>query len=580
MSRGIYLFMWGYQESFRISSQCLIRNVLEELGAEGNAEVFLVGARAPASNNKNEVCIEPEDGKWSLSIFRGLLESIESIYDTHDLQNIFYGDEVSNRDKPKWMRQDSTRSAVEDALKGYDEANGVISFCGEAQCLGEYYITPVIQIPESTFIKFPALANKPKGNRQQGYGYRSLIHAAIFTVLYEVSERLQSPEPGRNTYKAMRSPEEIIQIAAKGFLRTPGLSIEEQYYGDGLFEQLNLVSSLMYEGGKGIGRLILIHPENEAIDYLIQFIQPVSLREPRWVRKILQMAASGSAIIADSQRIYGLGHLKPTHDSGEQDAFTINFLDHYYWELCCGDLVLLRSQYGVAKLPQEYFDQQSFIANYIRLFPLSSVEDSLYLWDLLQVQIKQESGSMIVVAEDAAIEAKRLSKQGTSIVPTRITETLLQSISSIDGTILLDPYGICHAFGVILDGEVNEECTPSRGSRYNSGVRYVCSEGRRALAIVASDDKTIDIIPEIRRLVSRSLLERYVKTFNASTIENYHDSRNWLNNHRFYINAEQCKQLNSTLVRLDNYPQEVGRIYLRTNKFEVHPDFDESYLSD
>ena len=229
----------------------------------------------------------------------------------------------------------------------------------------------------------------------------------------------------------------------------------------------------MYEGGKGIGRLILIHPENEAIDYLIQFIQPVSLREPRWVRKILQMAASGSAIVADSQRIYGLGHLKPTHDSGEQDAFTINFLDHYYWELCCGDLVLLRSQYGVAKLPQEYFDQQSFIANYIRLFPLSSVEDSLYLWDLLQVQIKQESGSMIVVAEDAAIEAKRLSKQGTSIVPTRITETLLQSISSIDGTILLDPYGICHAFGVILDGEVNEECTPSRGSRYNSGVRYV-----------------------------------------------------------------------------------------------------------
>ena len=89
MSRGIYLFMWGYQESFRISCQCLIRNVLEELGAEGNAEVFLVGARTPASNNKNEVCIEPEDGKWSLSIFRGLLDSIESIYDTHDLQNIF-----------------------------------------------------------------------------------------------------------------------------------------------------------------------------------------------------------------------------------------------------------------------------------------------------------------------------------------------------------------------------------------------------------------------------------------------------------------------------------------------------------
>lgn len=45
MSRGIYLFMWAYQESFRISVQTLIRDVLKELGAEGNAEVFLVGAR-------------------------------------------------------------------------------------------------------------------------------------------------------------------------------------------------------------------------------------------------------------------------------------------------------------------------------------------------------------------------------------------------------------------------------------------------------------------------------------------------------------------------------------------------------
>ena len=276
----------------------------------------------------------------------------------------------------------------------------------------------------------------------------------------------------------------------------------------------------------------------------------------------------------------GLGDLKTTHDPSEQDAFTINFLDHYYWELCCGEQVLLRSKYGVPKLPQEYFDQQSFIANYIRLFPLSSVEDILHLWNLLQVQIKQEYGSMIVVTEDAAIEAKRLSKQGTSIVATRLTETLLESISSIDGTILLDPYGVCHAFGVILDGEVNDKCTPSRGSRYNSGVRYVYSEGRCALAIVASDDKTIDIIPEIRRLVSRSLLERYVKTFIASTIENFHDSRNWLDKHRFYINAQQCEQLNSTIDRLDNSPQEVGRIYFGTDKFEVHPDFNESYLID
>lgn len=580
MSRGIYLFMWGYQESFRISCQLLIRDVLKEIGAEVNAEVFLVGARAPESKNKNEVCIEPEDGKWNLSIFNGLLDSIESIYDNHHLKNMFYGDSASMRDKPKWMRQDSTRRAIENALKEYDESNEVMSFCGDTRRLDEYYITPVIQIPNSTFKKFPTLKPKLKGDGQQEYGYRSFIHAAIFTVLNEISEILQTPEPGRFTYNAMRSPEEIIRIAARSFLRTPGLSIEAKYYQGGLFDELNLVSSLMYEGGGGIGSLILVNSENEAIDYLVRFIEPVSFREPRWVRKVLQMAATESSIIADTNRIYGLGKLKKTHDSQEQDAFTINFIDHYYWELCCGKLVLLRSQYGVPKLPQEYFDKPSFIANYIRIFPQSSVENSLNLWNLLQVQIKQEHGSMIVVTEDAALEAKRLSKQGTTIKPTYLSESLLQCISRIDGTILLDPYGMCHAFGVILDGEANDKCTPSRGSRYNSGVRYVCSEGRSGLAIVASDDKTIDIIPKIRPLVSRSLLEQYITAFNTSTIDNYHDARNWLDKYRFYINAEQCEPLNSTIARLDNCPREVGRLYIGTDKFEVHVDFDESYLSD
>jgi len=33
----IYLFMWGYQESYRISIQLLARNVLKELGVEHEA---------------------------------------------------------------------------------------------------------------------------------------------------------------------------------------------------------------------------------------------------------------------------------------------------------------------------------------------------------------------------------------------------------------------------------------------------------------------------------------------------------------------------------------------------------------
>lgn len=572
--------MWGYQASYRIHIQILARDVLKKLGASSDAGVLLIGARRPGSKEPNPVCVEPEDGKWKLSLFEGLLDSVESNYKNHRLQNMFFGDEPSMRDKPEWMRRDSVRTAVGKALETFDTEHDVTSFCGGVRRVGEYYVTPVIQIPNTTFRQFPPLAPKPVDKGQQGSGFRSLIHAAMYAVLHEATEELHNPDPGRFTHDSMRNAEEIVRIAAKDFLHTPGLSIEQRYTHTDLFDALNLVSSLMYEGVKGIGQLILVDPENDAVEFLAKFVEPVPFRQPRWVRKVLQMAATGVGIIANSQYIYGLGRLKGSHDPSAQDAFTVVFIDHYHWEVYCGSQALLRSHYAVPKLPQEPFDKAAFIANYARLFPLSSQENGLHLWSLLLTQASQEHGSMIVVAEDAANEAHRLSKQGTNIVPIRLTESLLRSFSGIDGTILLDPAGLCHAIGIILDGEVTDQCTPSRGSRYNSGVRYVQTGSTRRLAIVVSDDRTIDIIPPIKRLVSRSRVEQRVSELEMATLDNYHDSRNWLNDHRFYINAEQCSRINAAIDRLDALPKEVGLIYLGTERFEVDPEMDESYLTD
>jgi len=80
--------------------------------------------------------------------------------------------------------------------------------------------------------------------------------------------------------------------------------------------------------------------------------------------------------------------------------------------------------------------------------------------------------------------------------------------------------------------------------------------------------------------VSRSLLERHVAAFEAATLDNYHESRNWLDNHRFYISSDQCNRLNAAITRLDDLPKEVGLIYLGTNSFEAHPDMNESYFID
>lgn len=576
----INLFMWGYQSHYRNQIQWLARDVLKRLGAPSEAEVILVGARSPNSDNRNPVCIEPEDGKWPLSLFDNLIDSIEVTYNNHKMQNLYFGDAPSMRDKPEWMRQDSVRTSVELALKKFDEEHHVTSFCGAARRIDDHYVTPVIQIPNSLFLQYPPLDHKPlkKGNNENGY--RSLIHSAMAAVLHEATEGLNKPEPGRFSHRGMREAEEIVRIAAKNFMHTPGLSIERQYMHDDLFATLNLVSSLMYEGSKGIGHLILVDPKNDVVEFMVKFAEPVTLHEPRWVRKVLQMATTGIGIIADSQRIYGLGRLKEWHDSSNQDAFLVVFIDHYHWELRCGNQALLRSHYAEPKLPQEPFDKAAFLANYARLFPETSHENGLNLWHLMVAQVRQEHGSMIVVAKDAASEARRLSKQGTCIEPTLLSEELLRSVSGIDGTIILDPAGFCHAIGIILDGEATEQCTPSRGSRYNSGVRYVHKGSHRRLAIVVSDDRTVDIIPMLRPLVSRSMIEQHVARLENATIENFHDPRNWLDKHRFYLNLDQCSRVNNSLERLDNLPKEFYRLYFSIEKFEVHPEMDESYLTD
>lgn len=574
----IQLFMWGYQPHYRILLEVCAKEILKLIGANAELKVLLVGARIPKSNNPNPVCVEPEDGEWPLSIFTGLLESIEVHVKGHRLQDIFYGDEASMRDKPEVIRRDSVTQAVSQALSPYDAEHKVHSFCGNAYPVDQYYVVPVIQISLSVFHQFPPLKDTASDDPWTSHGYRSFIHACIGTLLTEATDELCRPDPGRSHMGNMRRADEIVRNAAASFMQTFGVAITKRYTYADLFERFNVISSLLYEGAQGIGHLLLVDPDNKSIDYALRLKEPVPFRQPRWARKILQMAAADIALIADSERIYGLGKLRADHDPSVQDAFIIDFLDHYHWEVRCGTQVLLRSRYGEPKLPQELISRERFIANYARLFPESSSDDHERLWILFSVAIRQAHGSMIVVAADAKEEALRLTQQGTGIEPIPMTSDLFQRVSGIDGTILLDPHGICHAVGVILDGVATVDCTPSRGSRFNSGLRYINIKNTRRLAIVVSDDHMVDLIPLLPPQIKRTDIETNVSSLENATLDNYHKPRNWLENHRFYLNSEQCELVNSALDRIEALPRDVGEIVIITTRFKPDPDMDDSYL--
>ena len=554
--------------------------VMEELGvSKAGAECLLVGARIPSHQNPNDVCVEPEEGKWPISLFEGLLEAIKTEIANHPEQDTFYGDRPRMEEKPENIRRDSIRRAVQKTLAPYDTEHGVHSFAGPPAPVADYYVVPVLQLSGALFECFPPL-RKPVSDNGRYTGHASLIHVAIAEVLMAARDELFKPNPGRSMLSQWPPAAELARRAAVEFMYALGIAIGDgDFFSSNLFERFNAISSLMYEGTQGTGRLLLAQPAGDAIDMSLQFAEPVPFRAPHWARKVLQLASGGTALIADCAQIFGLGDMTADHNPAEsQDVFTIEFLDHYHWRLACGDKKLLVSEYGRPSLPQEELPRARLRDTYQRLFPAAGKKDFERFLGLYQAAVGQRHGSMLVVAEDAECEAARLQSQGTRIEPKKLTPALYRQVSGIDGAVLVDPHGDCYAIGVILDGLAHPACTPSRGARYNSGIRYVHATDARCLAVVVSDDQTVNVIPEMRSRIQRSAIASAIAELEAATADNYHAAITWLDQHRFYLSQAQCDQVNAALERIEKKPMDVGEFRIRWPKFSLHPDLDDSYF--
>lgn len=570
--QSINLFMWGYQSHFRVQVEMLMESVMAELGvAASGVKCLLVGVQVPGASVINPVCVEPEDGQWPVSLFANLPAAVEEHITKHPLQNMYYGDEPRMRDKPENIRRDSVRKAVQDALLPYDQQHRVRSFGGFPEALDGYHVVPILQVPETIFDRYPPLREPMSDGRFTGHP--SLIHAAISKTLEEAREALRGKDPGRFADSISASASEIARRAASSFMYTPGIAVRDRSYGGpNLFERFNLISSLMYEGAEGKGRLLLVNLDSSPVDVALTLTNPVPFREPRWSRKVLQMASAETALLANCESILGLGNVKTDADPWiTQDVFEVEFHDHYHWTLSCGDEVLLESRYGAPSLPHDKFPKARLLDTFQRLFPEADTADVTSFTALFDTAVAQRHGSMLVVARDAAQEADRLRGQGTKVEPTKLTPELYHRVSNIDGTIIVDPKCVCHAVGVILDGPANDDCTPSRGARYNSGVRYVAASSEPRLAIVVSDDRTVDVIPVLRPRIRKSAIDEQIAKLEASNIDNYYEPIGWLDEHRFYLDQAQCDRVNAEQKRLDAVPREVGELRILRADFKPDP---------
>lgn len=191
-----------------------------------------------------------------------------------------------------------------------------------------------------------------------------------------------------------------------------------------------------------------------------------------------------------------------------------------------------------------------------RLFAGISAAATELLVSLVRQAERERHGTLLVISAEAASEANRLKNQATPVEPRLLTPELLGHLTGIDGAVLVDANGNCHAIGVILDGLASAHGDPGRGSRFNSAVRYVRSATERevsTLAVVVSEDGGVDLIPDPPPMIKRSLISAAVAEMEqisrAAPIprRRYNDLYDWLLLHRFYLLPDDCDSINSSV---------------------------------
>jgi DNA integrity scanning protein DisA with diadenylate cyclase activity len=577
MRNTISLFMWGYQPYFRLSMERRSREVLGLVGPVLDAplepKALLAGVRTPEESHGHPVCVEPEQGEWKPAIFFGCAERAESIYTTHPGHSILYGDEPRMRDKPENIRRDSVRQAVREVTEAYDSSHGTLSFCGMATRVGGYHVAPILQFDRHQVVEYPQL---PEPIRYGEYSAPAgLFESTIECLLREASSALAGREPGR-FFDVMRGDANgILREAGDHFCSAITLATGDLTF-QGVFETLNNISSLPYEGVGAIGELLFTPVSCRDVDVRVRLRTPVSLHNYRLARKMIETTGRNlSCVCTGASGISGLGVLQNKTADG---VIRVRFSGHYNWDMYYKNVAVMQSAFGVPRLPRVKIKEAAFRTAVRRLFREIQEEAELRLWRIVEAVMKQRHGTIIVVSAAAEKEADRLKKQSIATERVSLTPDLVGQLTNIDGAILLDTNVVCHAIGVILDGMATEEGDPSRGARYNSALRYISSQPKSStLCLVVSDDGYVNMLPPFRAQIRRSAVRKYINLLRTQDTDDCWESINWLDEHRFYLNAEECRVVNREVSRIYDAPLEVGEIRLEIPEFLPHPDMNDTY---
>ncbi|GAB2969725.1 diadenylate cyclase [Hymenobacter coalescens] len=482
--------IWPYQHRFQRAAQHMADGIFDDLDADLQPEVILLGI---PTDDGPAVCLEPENCSLQAEAFSGVVARGRYLRRTEAGSwpvREGYTDEML-RQRHEFM---GLRLAIQEVLDALNPKNGTRrSYAGWPVLIGQFYVVTLLRVRRKALRAHPAL--RPHRYYTDGRPLApSLIEAAVLRFSEECVKSLTEPEPGSGLLIRPRDTDEVVRAAGKLLLDTPAQALGLDPAGAKLFNTLNTVSSLRYEGTAGVGQVILARRGHPNVHEIFALTCPTPLSDYRAVRKLLQMSTPEVSLLADGENVYALGKQVGQYDAIREDLFVISFVHHYVWELRHDGQVLVRAAYGQPNLPHTRLSRSEFRRGLRHTFGITETEKEERLWAVLLEASRQQKGTLVVITTEALAEADRLKLQCTLIEPVPLTPLITRLVTAIDGAVLIDPEAYCYSIGVILDGKASGRGSSTRGARYNSALRYVESSPYPCMAIVVSEDGLVDIL--------------------------------------------------------------------------------------
>jgi len=568
MPDAIEHLMWGYQDAFRFGGEWHARNLFQSLDSRFDPEVFLIGALIEQRPGRYPACVDPEEGHWIDSdAFSGVVQRATQILQTYEESKILPAQPAAEQRHIDGLIKRGIRDAISETIAACEtRPEGMRYFVSWPVLVDGYLVSVVLGLQQDVIDAHPQLTiSRLQSNPTRSIKVAvSLIDAVADEYFHFVCGELLKPEPG-GTLLSGKGTDEILRAAGQRLMVGVAQRADTRDHQQGdeasLFDACNSIAATQYEQADGKGRLILARRDHPSLTDVVVFENPMPVRNGRGARKLLELASGSLALHHNARDIWGLARLEGYAVDAE-DLFEIRIIDHHRWELVHADMNLMHVRNGIPSLPRPTLDAARLRIDLVRIFRGIAPRVVEHIVALAQTAARERHGTMLVISAQAAQEALRLKNQSFRLTPCPITPQLLAQLTPIDGAVLLDVDGICHAIGVILDGLATTAGTSSRGARFNSALRYVTTRPEPCMAIVFSVDGGVDILPNLRPPIRRSEIETRLAALQhavqSGALHPAHHARavQWLVENQFYLLPEHCATFNQIIALLEGQLEE------------------------